>query len=222
MPEIGRSATCSTIASIAARQCSVAPKVAGYLVAVPVTDNEHLVAGQTIARIDERNYQVALAQAEAQVSAAQAAIGNIDAQISAQQAQIAANQAQVDQSQAALVFAQHQAARYRDLEKTGAGTVESEQQYASQLHQQQAALATAQANLRLAQRQIDTLNAQRKSAEANLAETEAQRDQAKLNFSYTKVVATEPGRIVNLGAAVGAFVQPGTSLAMFVPDKKYG
>jgi membrane fusion protein (multidrug efflux system) len=30
---------------IAARQFAVAPKVAGYISAVPVTDNEHVAAG---------------------------------------------------------------------------------------------------------------------------------------------------------------------------------
>src|SRR3984893_3040597 len=130
-------------AFIAARQSALAPKVAGYIAAVPVTDNEHVAAGDVIARIDDRDYRVALAQAEAQVAAAQASIENIDAQLDVQQAQIAANQAQVDQAQAALVFAEQQAARYEHLVQTGYGTVQNSQQYTSQLNQQQAALASA-------------------------------------------------------------------------------
>ena len=65
-----------------------------------------------------------------------------------QQAQISANDAQVEQAQAALVFAQQQAARYQHLAQTGYGTVQNAQQYTSQLHQQQAALASAQATLK--------------------------------------------------------------------------
>src|SRR6266403_4191257 len=206
-------------AFIAARQSALAPKVSGYITAVPVTDNEHVAAGQVIARIDDRDYRVALAQAEAQVAAAQASIENIDAQLDVQQAQIAANQAQVDQAQAALVFAEQQAARYDHLGQTGYGTVQNEQQYTSQLHQQQAALASAQATLKLAQRQVEALKAQRNSAVANLAQAQAQRDQAQLNLSYTTVTAAQPGRVVNLTAAVGQFAQPGTSLTMFVPDQ---
>src|ERR1700676_2698780 len=144
-------------AFIAARQFSLAPKVSGYLTAVPVTDNEHVATGDVIARIDDRDYRIALEQAEAQVAAAQASIENIDAQLNVQQAQISANQAQVDQTQAALVFAQQQAERYEHLEQTGYGTVQNAQQYTSQLHQQQAALASAQATLKLAQRQVDEL-----------------------------------------------------------------
>ena len=136
-------------AFIAARQSALAPKVSGYITAVPVTDNQHVAAGDEVARIDDRDYRIALEQADAQVAAAQASIENIDAQINVQQAQIIANQAQVDQAQAALVFAQQQAARYQELAQKGSGTVQNAQQYTSQLRQQQAALDSAQATLKL-------------------------------------------------------------------------
>jgi membrane fusion protein (multidrug efflux system) len=206
-------------AFIAARQFPIAPKVSGYLAGVPATDNQHVAAGDVIARIDDRDYRVALDQAEAQVSIAEASIQNVDAQIGVQQAQINANQAQVNQAQAALLFAQQQAARFQDLAKKGAGTIENEQQYVAQLHQQEATVASAQATLTLAQRQVAALNAQRNSAVASVAQAKAQRDQAQLNLSYTTVTAAQPGRVVNLTAAIGQFVQPGTSLTMFVPDE---
>ncbi|HEY7663422.1 MAG TPA: HlyD family secretion protein [Xanthobacteraceae bacterium] len=205
-------------AFIAARQFSVAPKVSGYIVAVPATDNQHVKAGDVIARIDDRDYRTALDQADAQVGVDQANIQNIDAQTTVQQAQVAANQAQVDQAQAALVFAQQQAARYQDLAKKGSGSVQNAQQYTSQLHQQQAALESAQANLKVAQQRLLSLAAQRKSAEATLAQAKAQREQAQLNLSYTVVKAAQPGRLVHLSAAVGEYAQPGTALTMFVPD----
>jgi membrane fusion protein (multidrug efflux system) len=205
-------------AFIAARQFGIAPQVSGNIVAVPVTDNEHVAAGAVIARIDQRTYSAALAQDQAQVASAEAGIRNIDAQTEVQQAQIEANQAQVVQAQAALVFSEQQAARYQDLAKTGAGTVQSSQQWSSQLRQNQASLATAQANLSVAQRQTEALKAQRASAVANLAQQEAQRDQAALNLSYTTVTAAQAGRVVQLSAGVGEYVQAGTDLTMFVPD----
>jgi membrane fusion protein (multidrug efflux system) len=205
-------------AYIAARQFAIAPEVSGYITAVPVTDDEHLAAGGVIARIDDRTYRAALAQAKAQVAAARANIENIDAQLEMQQAQISADQAQVDKSQAALVFAQQQASRYQYLAHTIAGTVQNAQQYTSQLHQDQAALDSAQATLKLAQRQIEALKAQRDSAVASLAQAKAQRDQARINLGYTTVTADQPGRVVQLSAGVGEYAQAGTNLTMFVPD----
>ena len=55
-------------AFIAARQFAIAPKVSGYITAVPVTDNQHVNAGDVIARIDDRDYRIALDQAQAQVA----------------------------------------------------------------------------------------------------------------------------------------------------------
>jgi membrane fusion protein (multidrug efflux system) len=59
-------------AFIAARQFAIAPKVSGYITAVPVTDNQHVSAGDTIGRIDDRDYRIALDQAQAQVANAEA------------------------------------------------------------------------------------------------------------------------------------------------------
>jgi membrane fusion protein, multidrug efflux system len=206
-------------AFIAARQFGIAPKVPGYITAVPVTDNEHVAAGQVIAQIDQRDYKIAVQQAEAQVAAAQASIENIVAQIAVQQAQVAQSQAQIAQAQASLTFDQQQQARYQDLARTGAGTVQSAQQWGSQLRQQQAGLKASQAALVAAVRQLGALKAQRDSAEANLKQAMAQRDQAQLNLSYTTVRAAQPGRVVQLSAGAGEYASAGTDLSMFVPDK---
>jgi membrane fusion protein (multidrug efflux system) len=205
-------------AFIAARQFAIAPKISGYITAVPVTDNQHVKAGQVIARIDDRDYRTALAQAEAQVEAAEASIANIDAQITVQQAQVAEGESQVQQQQASLTFAQQQASRYTNLAKDGWGTMQDAQQYTSQQRQGEAALRSAQSALVAAARQLAVLKAQRGSADANLAQADAQRDQAKLNLSYTIVTAAQPGRVVQLSGAVGQYAQPGTALTMFVPD----
>jgi membrane fusion protein, multidrug efflux system len=59
---------------IAARQFAIQPKVSGYITAVPVTDNQHVAAGEVVARIDDRDYRIALDQAEAQVAHDQAVL----------------------------------------------------------------------------------------------------------------------------------------------------
>ena len=206
-------------AFIASRQIAIAPKVPGYVTQVPVTDNQHVPKGGVIARIDERDYRVALEQADAQVAAAQATIKNIDAQANVQQAQINASHAQLEQAQAGLVFAKQQAERYEHLAGTGYGTVQNAQQYSSQLRQQQAGVQSSEAGLKVQERQIEALRAQRSNAEASLQQAIAQRDQAQLNLDYTTVTAAEPGRAVNLTALPGEFAQAGTNLTMFVPDE---
>ena len=59
---------------IAARQFALQPKVSGYITAVPVTDNQHVATGDVIARIDDRDYRIALEQAQAQQAHDQALV----------------------------------------------------------------------------------------------------------------------------------------------------
>jgi membrane fusion protein, multidrug efflux system len=206
-------------AFIAARQFAIAPKVAGYITAVPVTDNQHVNKGDVIARIDPRDYLTALAQAQAQVAGAEAGIHNVDTQIATQDAQISSAQAQVAQAQANSELARVTWGRDQPLVKQGWATAQQGTTDVQNLKAQQSAVDSAQAALKVAQRQIDTLRAQRTSQEASVAQAQAQLDQAKLNLSYTTVTADQPGRVVNLSGAVGQYAQAGTNLTMFVPDE---
>lgn len=205
-------------AFVDARQFSIAPKVAGYVVDVPVTDNQHVEAGAILFQIDRRDYDVALQQAKAQVASARASILNFEAQIAGQQAQIEVAQAQATQAEASLKFAQEDAARYRDLAERGAGTIQRSQSSTSTLDQQQAGLQSARASVLAAKTQVGALRAQKAGAEANLAMGEAQVAQATLNLGYTTVIAAQAGRVVQLSGAKGQFAQAGQTLSTFVPD----
>ena len=206
-------------AFIAARQFAISPKVAGYVTAVPVTDNQHVNKGDVIARIDQRDFLAALAQAQAQVTGAEAGIHNADTQIATQEAQIASAQAQVAQAQANLELAKVTWGRDQPLVKQGWATAQQGTTDVQNLKAQQATVDSQQAALKVAQRQIDTLRAQRASAVATLGQAQAQLDQARLNLSYTTVTADQPGRVVNLSGAVGQYAQAGANLAMLVPDE---
>ncbi|MDI4237488.1 HlyD family secretion protein [Bradyrhizobium sp. Arg237L] len=206
-------------AFVAARSFSVAPKVGGYLVDVPVTDNQHVNAGDLLARIDDRDYRIAVDQAEGQVAAARANIANIEAQITSQQAQIDQARAQLAQAEAQLQFAQQEAARAEDLLQKGAGTLQREQQTKSDLEAQQANTTRARTAVTVAELGIKPLQAQRESAKASLQQAEAQRDQARLNLQYTNVTAAQSGRVVKLSGAKGTYATAGQSIMMFVPDE---
>src|SRR5262249_61551200 len=111
--------------------------------------------------------------------------------------------------------------RYAQPARTGSGTVQIAQQWTMQQQQQEAALASGKANLKVAQRQLEAVKAQRESAVANLAQANAQHDQAQLNLSYTIVTAAQAGRVVPLGAGGRAVAQARTNLTTFVADENW-
>src|SRR5690348_6504220 len=73
---VGRFLVSTDDAYVKADNTTIAPKVSGYLNQVLVGDNEHVKAGQVLARIDDRDFKVALDQAQADVAAADAAIAS--------------------------------------------------------------------------------------------------------------------------------------------------
>ncbi|SFB48186.1 membrane fusion protein, multidrug efflux system [Rhizobium sp. NFR07] len=205
-------------AFIDARSFSVAAKVSGYLADVPATDNQHFDAGAVIARIEPRDYQIALDQADAQVDSARAAITNAEAQIEVAKASVEEAQAQQLSAGAALQFAKDEATRQRELVQGGAGSLQTSQQAESNLRQAQASYSQSGTSITSAMKNQSAAEAQKTSAEASLKQAEAQRETAVQNVGYTTITTAQPGRVVRLSGAKGQFIQEGQAVAMFVPD----
>src|SRR6195952_3563883 len=204
-------------AYVKADNTTIAPKVSGYLHDVLVGDNERVRAGQVVARIDERDFKVALDQAKADVAAARATIASKQAQLEVQQTVIAAAEATLDVDRATLTFAVQENKRYSDLATTGYGSVQNAQQAQSRNGGAQAALARDTANLTSSQKQVDLLKAEIVQAEASLARAQAIQSQAELNLGYTTIVAPIDGVVGNRTLRVGQYVQAGTQLMSVVP-----
>jgi membrane fusion protein, multidrug efflux system len=204
-------------AYVKADNTTIAPKVSGYLNQVLVADNEHVKAGQVLARIDDRDFRVALDQARADVQASNATISSKEAQLDVQQAVIKAARATLDVDQANLTFAAQDNKRYTDLAATGSGSVQNAQQAQSRIASAQATLERDTANLASALKQIDLLKAEIVQAKAAAARAEAVQHQAELNLGYTNVVSPIDGVVGNRSLRVGQFVQAGTQLMAIVP-----
>ncbi|WP_298875085.1 HlyD family secretion protein [uncultured Bradyrhizobium sp.] len=195
----------------------VAPKVSGYIAEVLVADNEPVQSGQVLARIDDRDFKTALKQAQADVAASEAAVKNLNAQIELQEPLIQQQAAEVDATEANLKFAQQERARYDDLMKSGAGTIQRAQQTDAALRSQTAQLQQGKAGLIAANKRIEVLSTQRAQALAQLDHARALEQQAALNLSYTRITAPVDGTVGARTLRVGQYVQAGTQLMAVVP-----
>ena len=130
--------------------------------------------------------------------------------------------AQVDSTAAQLAFAQANQKRYRNLAATGAGTFQDRQQADTALQQAAAAVAGNKATEEGARRQIPIQEAQRRGMMAMVRADEAQVEQARLNLSYTRILAPLDGIVAERSVQVGNFVAPGSALMSVVPiDRIY-
>ena len=204
-------------AYVKADNTTIAPKVSGYLNRVLVADNEHVKTGQVLARIDDRDFKVALDQARADVAAANATITSKEAQLDVQEAVIAAARATLDVDTAAKVFAKQENKRYTDLAATGYGSIQNAQQAQARDAGADATIARDNANLISAQKQVDLLKAEIVQAKATAARAAAIQQQAELNLGYTTIVSPIDGVVGNRSLRVGQFVQAGTQLMSIVP-----
>jgi membrane fusion protein, multidrug efflux system len=214
---VGRYLVSTDDAYVKADNTSIAPKVSGYLREVLVGDNEQVKAGQVLARIDDRDFRVALEQAKADVAAADAAVASKRAQLEVQQAVIEAAKATIDVDTAAHGFARQENKRYTDLAATGYGSVQNAQAAQSRDASALAAIQRDNANLASALRQLELLKAEIAQAVAASARASALERQAELNLSYTTIVAPINGFVGNRTLRAGQFVQAGTQLMSLVP-----
>ncbi len=183
---------------------TVAPKIAGQVTAVLVTDNQHVSAGQALVRLDPRDQQVALARAQAQAAEAQAQLETAEANAGEAAANTAVAAANLRQ-------AQQDYQRYRAINP---GAI-SQQQL-------DAATATIRAN---AARNDAAAQAQRgqqaavDSARAELAAAEVAVRNAQLQLSYTTITAPAAGHVAQRTVRAGNVAAIGAALLAVVGDQ---
>lgn len=209
-------------AYVTVHYATIAPRISGQVITVPVDDNDVVKTGQVLATLDPRDNETALASADAAVARDRSKLAEVSATLSRQPSIVEEQQATVASAHARLAFARADARRYGNLATTGAGTMREHQQADSTLEQDQASLDSANASLDAARWQLDVLKAQRSAAEAVVKADEAQLEQARLNLSYTQIRAPIDGMVGERSVQVGNYVGPGTTLMTVVPlDQVY-
>ena len=204
-------------AYITVHYANIAPRIPGQIATVPVDDNQVVKTGQVLATLDPRDYETAVASAEAALARDTAQLAEVMATLARQPSLINEQEAEVTSDRARLAFTEPDARRYRDLAPTGAVTVQQQQQTESALQQSRAQLSNAQAALEAARRQIDVIKAQQLAAAAAVETDKAQLVQAKLNLSYTQILAPVDGMVGERSVEIGNTVAPGATLMTVVP-----
>ena len=195
----------------------VAPKVSGYIARINVKDNQQVAAGELLATLDDRDYQVALESAKADLQVSEAKLLSSQAQLEQQQSVIAQQKASVAASQATAQYAGQSAERYNRLYQRGTVAADEQQKASSAQRSASASVRQSEAALASAVKQVGVLQAAVRSSEADVAAAKASVDQARLNLSYTRIVAPVAGMVGQRTLRLGAWVSAGTRLLAVVP-----
>ncbi|MBV0913815.1 efflux RND transporter periplasmic adaptor subunit [Anianabacter salinae] len=155
-------------------------------------------AGQVIARIDPEAYDLAVAQAEANVRSGAAQLAELDANAEATRALLAIEREALD-------LAERELNRQRQLAERG-------QLAASAVESQQRALLSQRSAVQSLENQLNLVPAQRDALEQALAVSEASLDQARLDLDRTRILAPFDGRVAMADVDVGEFASHGSRL----------
>ncbi|TCT05206.1 HlyD family secretion protein [Aquabacter spiritensis] len=215
---VGRFLVSTDNAYVGADIALVAPKVSGYVAAVPARANDHVAAGEVLVRLDDSDYRVAVQQAQAR-------IGTQDATIARFGTQMKAAQASIDQTKAQVVAAEADAARAAaDFQRT---TRLADNKFASQQALDQARadrdkaaanVLAAEAAVASAQANLAVLKAEQTEARRTRDELEAQLAKAQLDLDATVLHAPFAGILGNKAVEIGDYVSAGKRLIALVPD----
>jgi membrane fusion protein (multidrug efflux system) len=204
----------------------IAPRVAAFVSQVLVDDNQHVRIGDTLVVLDDRDLEVRVEEAEADLRAAQAGggsrgrTGEANAQFEVSQAQAASLQAAVDAAEADYKKAAADVERYRKLADQ---RIVPAQQFDAAVSAAEAARAKLEAARRQAAAggsQVSASSAAVRGASAHLAAAEAAVNNARLQLSYAYITAPVSGTIARRNAEIGALVQVGQTLMSIVPDNE--
>lgn len=212
-----------------------APRIEGYLIKVPVRENQKVRAGDVLAELDDRNYRARVDQAtadrdalHAQIAGDRATLQSLSSQKALQDSVIAQSKANLAVADAELKRAKLDYDRYKSLSATQASSVQRFETATSARQKAEAEYTRGQAALQAEERRLPLLDAEQTKAQAQLtqsqaalARTEALLALAKNDLDDTKLRAAFAGTVGNLAARLGAFVRPGTALMTVVPKQTY-
>ena len=184
-------------AYVEAHLAQIAPRVGGQVTEVYINDNQKIIEGDVVIKIDDTDYKVKLAQAEANY---QRALLN--------QKVAGAN---LDASNSEIELAKKDLERYKNLYDSGAVSKQI-------FDQAQTKYDAAKAKYTGAKESVMTKEG-KNVADADIKALKALRDQAALDLEYTTVKALNSGTVTKKNVEKGVWVQKGQPLFALASDE---
>jgi membrane fusion protein, multidrug efflux system len=197
-------------AYVRANSVGIAPHVSGPITELPIVDNQYVKQGDLLFVVDPRPYQAVLDAAVAKLQLTELDIRALEDAIRT------AHSDQV-RLEADASYARQYVNRIQPLLAKHFVTANDVFNARSQANAAQAAVESAQSDVRKAQNQLGqygNINALRKAAEAAVYD-------AKLNVGYCYVRAPYNGYVTNLNIAEGQYANEGQQVVSLIDDRKW-
>jgi membrane fusion protein (multidrug efflux system) len=198
----------------------ILPRVSGPVLKVYVDDNQVVKKGDTLVTIDKSDYQQRVNAAQAALIAAQAQVVAARAQVGTAQANVRTAQTTIGVSEANRTRLQQDLARSTKLRKDDIIPQSDYDAVQANLRATTAQRSTAQDQVTVARQQVIAAQQQIGVAQAVVKQRQADLDNAKLQLSYTTLLAPNDGVVSKKSVQPGQVVSPGQQLIGLVSSGK--
>lgn len=198
----------TTDAEIDADVVRISSEVPGRIVELAVAEDQAVVAGQLLFRIDPETYRLGLEQAEAELAVVEANLFDQRRLRESETANAGVALEQVARAQANLDLAQRTVERLQPMESAGYVSRQSLDEARTAVRDAQVSLRQAQGAARAAETEVQTTAA----LEAQIRANRAQVAIARRALEQTEVRAPVDGKVVGLTMAAGGMVLSGVPL----------
>ncbi len=188
----------------------ISSRVPGRVAVVLVDDNDYVESGQTLVTLEPQDFEVAVAQAEANLN-------RLRQDLASMYVKVAKAQAEVAEAEAHLKQATTDKHRYTGLYERRTVPRQTLDQVNTRFKVAQAELDQAKQKQREALAAIGGSTRIPIEEQPAIKEAKARLEEARLRLSYTKTKAEFSGYIAKRQVKTGNFVQPGQPLMMLVP-----
>ncbi|WP_027556874.1 HlyD family secretion protein [Bradyrhizobium sp. Cp5.3] len=214
---IGRFYVSTDDAYVRANNTMLGARVAGHIASILAGDNTLVHAGDTVFRIDDGDYRIAVDAAATKIATQQATIDRIGRQVAALDSQVTQAKAQLVSAEAGLKRADLDYERQQALSSKGFASRATFETSEAGRDQGAAAVKAAQAAYDVAVSNVDVAKAQQAEAQAQLAELKTSLAKAERDLGFTAVRAPVDGIFSNRLVNTGDFVAVGQRLGNIVP-----
>ncbi|WP_158799283.1 HlyD family secretion protein [Pedobacter sp. L105] len=208
-------------AQIESNSVPVLSRVSGYISDFKLLDYQQVKKGDTIAVIDDREYLLAVKQAEADLLAAQADLTSAESKLPTIGSDKDVAAADISVEEVTLQQAKRDIARDESLFKEGSITQRQYERSRSSYQTAVQMLVSNKSKLKQAGMQTGSAKAQIQRSKATIGAKEIALDQARLNLTYTKIIAPASGKVGKTNLKTGQFVQQGQQLFSVVSNDRY-
>jgi membrane fusion protein (multidrug efflux system) len=191
--------------------------VQGYVVQLPVDDNQFVHAGDLIAEIDPGTYQAEASQSAARTPAAQFNLEAIIERRHQLELQISSAEAALAARRAGLVQTVPDARRQRFLAPTAVGSQRLVDSAVAAERVNLAQINGAEAALEAQRRQVGVLAAQEQQARAQVAASKANEALSNITVGWTKIRAPADGVLGPRQVRVGSLLNTGSEVVTETP-----